>query len=150
LATIRALASALFILEETRRVNSKDQARRIYVLCIAKAKAKKTLTYGEVLLSLGYKGGVPGHAIRYGLELILIACGNLDLPKLSAIVVDKATGEPAVGGYAGSSWDKDAERIFNHKKWPDVSELDWEYVWIHRKELSKKYGTPGYWGASTY
>ena len=129
-------------------MNSKEQAKRIYVLCIAKAKLKKTLTYGEVLLSLGYKMGLPGYTIRYGLELVLIACGYLGLPMLTVIVVDQASGKPSAGGYAGSSWDKDAERAFNHKKWPDVSEIDWVYIWINRKELSKKYGTPDYWEPS--
>ena len=38
-----------------------------------------------------------------------------------------------------------SKSVFNIKKWPNVDEIDWEYVWDNRKELSEKYGTPGYW-----
>ena len=93
-------------------MHGREQARHIYDVCVHSAKMEKTLTYGEILLSLGYKNCVLGHAIRYGLELVLVACGNLELPRPTTIVVDQATGKPALCGYAGSSWDKDAELVF--------------------------------------
>ena len=106
-------------------MTSIKQAEKIYDLCVQSAKKQKTLTYGEVLQSLGYRKVVSGHAIRYGLELVLIACGDRKLPMLTAIVVNQSTGMPAQGGYAGSSWAKDIKKVFNHKhkKWPDVTTL---------------------------
>ena len=128
-------------------MKSLAQAKKIYELCVNSAKRGETLTYGEVLQSLGYKKGVSGNAIRYGLELVLIACADRDLPMLTAIVVNQSNGKPSQGGYVGPSWAKDIEKVFNHKKWPDVTVFAWEAVWDNRKELSKKYGTEGYWGA---
>jgi len=79
-------------------VDCKEQARRIYGLCVVRANTtKRTLTYGEVLYSLGYKKGVSGQAIRYGLELVLIACADSGLPKLTSIVVNKLSGSPSAG-----------------------------------------------------
>ena len=122
-----------------------EQAKRIYELCVASARTEKTLTYGEVLDSLGYKPGVSGHAIRYVLELTLIACANLGLPQLTSIVVNQATGRPSEGGYIGL-WEEEAQSVFNHQEWSYVDEVDWEYVWDNRKQLSDKHGTENYWG----
>jgi len=129
-------------------MKSSAQAKKIYELCVNSAKSGETLTYGEVLQSLGYRKGVSGNAIRYGLELVLIACADRALPMLTAIVVNQANEEPTPAGYAGSSWAKDRDKVFNHKKWPDVTTFAWRAVWDDRKELSKKYGTEGYWGAN--
>lgn len=128
-------------------MDSKEQARKIYELCIAKANAtKNTLTYGEVLKVLGYKKGVSGQAIRYGLELVLIACADSRLPILTSIVVNQLTGSPSAGKYPDKSWEKEAQRVFSHDEWPDVDEIDWKYIWENRKKLSDKHGTSGYWG----
>ena len=56
-----------------------EQAKRIYKLCVSRANSQNTLTYGELLKSLGYQQGVSGQTIRYGLELVLIACGKMSL-----------------------------------------------------------------------
>lgn len=131
---------------ELETVDCKEQARKIYGLCIAKANAtKNTLTYGEVIEALGYKKGVSGQAIRYGLELVLIACANSGLPILTSIIVNQLTGSPSAGEYPDKSWEKEAQRVFSHKEWPNVDEIDWKYIWDNRKRLSDKHGTPGYW-----
>lgn len=128
-------------------MNCREQAKKIYSICIAKANTNKnTLTYGEVLKALGYKKGVSGQAIRYGLELVLIACADSGLPRLTSIVVNQLTAIPSAGEYPGGSWKKEAERVFSHKEWPEVDEIDWKYIWKNRKMLSDKHGTPGYWG----
>ena len=128
-------------------MDSKEQARKIYEFCIANLKTKKNLlTYGEVLKALGYKKGVSGQAIRFGLELVLIGCADSELPILTSIVVNQLTGSPSAGEYPDKSWENEAQRVFSHKKWPDVDEIDWEYIWANRKKLSEKFGTPGYWG----
>ena len=118
-------------------MHSMEQARKIYEICI---KAKRTITYQEILKSLGYEEGVSGNAIRYGLELALIACADKSLPKLTSIVVNKSTGKPSPKGLTIDS------SVFDQKEWPAVNEIDWKYVWDKRKQLSHKYGTPGYWG----
>lgn len=123
-----------------------DQAKRIYRICVERANAKRTVTYGEILNLLGYKNGVPGHAIRYGLELVLIACGDRGLPALTCIVVNDATGKPAEGGHPKATWEKDVQATFNQKEWPDMDDTDWSHVWKNRKMLSSRYGTLGYFG----
>ena len=128
-------------------MDCKEQARKIYELCIANAKAtKNTLTYGEILKTLEYKKGVSGQAIRYGLALVLIACADSGLPILTSIVVNQSTGRPTAGEFPYKSWGKEAQRVFSHKDWPDVNEIDWKDIWENRKRLSDKHGTPGYWG----
>jgi hypothetical protein len=126
-------------------MNSVAQAKQIYQLCVDSAMASRTLTYGAVLNSLGYDRGVPGYAIRYGLELVLIACRDRELPGLTSIVVNESTGRPSVGGYPQDRWDGDVQGVFAHQKWPPVDEVDWEYVWKNRRQLSNMHGTPGYW-----
>lgn len=65
-------------------MNCREQAKKIYELCVSRANAtKKTMTYGEVLNALGYEKKVSGHAIRHGLELVLIACADSGLPDLT-------------------------------------------------------------------
>ena len=122
-------------------MNSKEQAKRIYVLCVASAKAKETLTYGAVLNSLGYRNGVPGHAIRYGLELVLLACAVKGLPKLTSIVVNQSTGKPSPVVLPIDS------NVFDQKEWPPVYNIDWDDIWDNRKQLSNKHSTPGYFGS---
>lgn len=128
-------------------MDSKEQARKIYELCITNLNdTKNLLTYGEVLKALGYKKGVSGQAIRFGLELVLISCADSGLPILTSTVVNQLTGSPSAGEYPNKSWEKEAQRVFSHKDWPDVDEIDWKYIWENRKKLSNKFGTPGYWG----
>ncbi len=130
-------------------MNSKEQAKRIYKLCVASSRVGNTLEYGEVIDALGYQQGVSGQAIRYGLELVLITCANMGLPLLTSIVVNQSTGEPSDGGHPNEAgpWDLEVQRVFNHQEWPDVDEIDWEYIWDNRKRLSTRHGTPGYWGS---
>ncbi|MFZ5562930.1 MAG: hypothetical protein ACOZBW_02685 [Thermodesulfobacteriota bacterium] len=128
-------------------MNCKTQAKKIYPLCVTRAKTMKSpLTYGEVLRALGYRKGVSGNAIRYGLELVLVACAERKLPILTAIVVNNSSGTPSAGEYPDNSWEKEAPKVFAHDRWPSVETIDWEYVWKNRRELSDKYGTKGYWG----
>ena len=122
----------------------REQASAIYKLCVASAKKKQTLRYGEVLDALGYPKNVPGHVIRYGLELLLIACAHLGLPILASLVVNASTGSPSPPP-PGKSWDDEINKSFAHDNWPPVDEIDWDHFWRHRRELSAKYGTPGYW-----
>ena len=129
-------------------MDCKEQARKIYEFCSSKAHIiDNTLTYGEVLKALGYQKGVSGQAIRYGLELVLIACADSGLPILTSIVVNQSTGSPSAGEYPDNSWEKEAQKVFSHKEWPDVDEIDWQYIWENRKRLSDKHGTPGYWSS---
>lgn len=127
-------------------MTSIEQAIRIYVLCVDSANHQRTLTYGEVLNFLGYANNVRGHAIRYGLELVLIACIDRGLPRLTAIVVNNGTGRPAEGGYPQYRWEEDVQSVFAHQEWPPVDEIDWAYVWMNRKMLSNRHTTPGYFG----
>ena len=138
---------------EEGTVDCREQARKIYELCVIRANTTQTtFTYGEVLSALGYQKGVPGHAIRYGLELVLIACVDGGLPILTSIVVNQSTRSPTPATPTGectnnsrNSWEKEAQKVFSHAKWPDVDEIDWDYVWENRHSLSDKHGIRGYW-----
>lgn len=123
-------------------MNCKDQAKEIYEICV---KTKKCLSYEEVLNSLGYEKGVSGQAIRYGLELVLIACASRGLPRLTSVIVNQSTGCPSAGNYPGGSWEREAQRVFNYKKWHNANKINWEDVWNNRIQLSDEYGTKGYW-----
>ena len=127
-------------------MNCIQQAEKIYEVCVINAKAGTTVTYREVLNRLGYGPGVSGQAIRYGLELTWIACIDCDLPSLTSIVVNSTTGEPS-SGYSVDDWKKDAQKVFKQREWPNADEIDWDFVWENRKELSNKYGTRGYWSS---
>ena len=127
-------------------MDCREQAKKVYEVCVIRANSiKSTMAYGEVLDALGYNKGVSGQAIRYGLELVLIACAMSGLPILTSIVVNKSSGSPSAGQYPEKSWKNEAQKVFNHDHWPDVDEINWEYAWMNRKKLSDKYGTPGYW-----
>jgi hypothetical protein len=134
-------------------VDCKEQAKKIYELCVTRANTTQNIfTYREILNALGYKKGVSGQAIRYGLELVLIACVDSGLPILTSIVVNQSTGSPSpptpTGEYPDNSynsWKKQAQKVFSHVEWPDVDEIDWEYVWENRHNLSDKHGIRGYW-----
>lgn len=122
-----------------------QQAVKIYEVCVKNAKLGKKLTYRDVLDYLGYGERVQGHSIRYGLELAWIACAYSKLPILTSIVVNQGTGEPSASGYSVADWEKDAQKVFKQKEWPRVDDIDWDYVYKHRAELSNIHGTRGYW-----
>jgi hypothetical protein len=128
---------------EVKIMRSIEQAKKIYEICVTNAKAGTTLTYGEALTYLGYPRGVSGNAIRYGIELAWIAYSNL--PILTSIVVKEATGKPSTG-YPLDNWKNDTKRVFNQQEWPLIDDIDWDYVWKNRKELSNAHATRGYFG----
>ncbi len=125
-------------------MHSKEQANKIYGICVAKAKAGKTLTYREMLDSIGYGPRVRGNAIRYGLELISVACAYSKLPNLTSIIVEDATGQPSTG-YHPENLKNDQQMVFNHQEWHAVDNIDWDHVWENRIKLSDKHGTRNYW-----
>ncbi len=126
-------------------MHSIQQAKKIYEVCMLNAKAGKKVTYREVLNSLGYSSGVRGYAIKYGLELVWIACAISSLPILTSIVINKDSREPTAKGFQIPDWKEEAQKAFSNKHWPNVDEIDWEYIWQNRKQLSNRYATRGYW-----
>uniref|UniRef100_UPI00405635D1 hypothetical protein n=1 Tax=Candidatus Electrothrix sp. TaxID=2170559 RepID=UPI00405635D1 len=127
-------------------MDSIQQAKKIYEVCVLAAKEGKTITYREVMKYLGYNEGVPGHAIRYGLEIAWIGCSHYKLPIITSIVVNDATGEPSSTGFSVSDWKEFAQKVLDRTDWPPVDEIDWNYIWENRRVLSDTYGTRGYWG----
>lgn len=128
-------------------MKSLQQAKKIYEVCVINAEAGNTVTYRKILDYLGYDVGVSGHAIRYGLEITWLACSCMELPMLTSIVVNASTGAPTPSGYPLQSWKKDAQKVFEYNDWPHVDDIEWDYIWNNRKELSRKYGEDGYWGS---
>ena len=126
-------------------MNCIEQAKKIYEICVVNAKAKKFLTYREVLDYLGYKPRVRGHAIKFGLELTWIACADANLPKLTSIVVNKTTRKPTESGFPHATWENDTQRVFNHQDWPSVDGINWDNVYENRIRLSNTHATSGFW-----
>lgn len=122
-----------------------EQAQKIYVICVESTKDGSLITYKEVLDKLGYGPRVSGHAIRYGLELVWIACAHTKQPILTSIIVNKRTGAPNPDGYSVESWKNDAVKVMKCNKWLHVDQIDWDYIWANRAELSDKHATRGYW-----
>jgi hypothetical protein len=112
-------------------MDSIEQAQKIYALCVGAAKMGKTLKYREVLDHLGYKPRATGQVIRSGLKLAGKACAEKKLPKLTCIIVTKASGKPSKE-YQPELWEKDVKIVFCHKDWPSVHDIDWQYIWDHR------------------
>jgi hypothetical protein len=126
-------------------MDCKERAKKIYEICVTNAKAGKILTYREVLNFLGYRPIVPGHAIKFALELTWIACAYSNLPILTSIIVNKATRKPSGGYSRPEEWQNDVQKVFNHQEWPTVDDINWDYVWENRRELSTTHRTRGYW-----
>jgi len=112
-------------------MHSIEQAQNIYNLCVGAAKMAKTLTYREVLDHLGYKPRATGKVIRSGLKLAGKACADKKLPKLTCIIVTKASSRPSKE-YPTELWEKDVQSVFGHKNWPSIDEIDWQYIWDNR------------------
>lgn len=126
-------------------MKSTEQAIKIYERCVGAAAKGEALSYRDILDHLGYGSRVQGHAIRYGLELVWIACAHHKIPLLTAIIVSKSTGEPNGEGFSVEDWRLEAKRVFEYQSWPSSSEIDWIFVWDNRVDLSEAHGTRGYW-----
>jgi hypothetical protein len=127
-------------------MTSISQAKKIFEICVKYARRGKKITYGQVLSSLGYKKGVSGYAIRYGLELLWITCSHSKIPILTSIVVNNNTHEPTTSGFNIENWEEEVKKVYEFEEWPKAGKIDWDYVWKNRKKLSDEYGTRGYWG----
>jgi len=121
-----------------------EQAKRLYVISVESAKRHSLLTYEESLTILGYGAGVHEDALTDGLKLLLIACLTSGLPPLTSILVSKDERSSSVTIDPIDQWSSDIQGIFNYTTWPEVEEIDWNYVWDNRKQLSDIHGTRGY------
>lgn len=119
-------------------MNAVEQAAIIYPLLIKRAQVRTTATYGEVNAALGYKGNASGHAIRAGMDLIVLYCKEAGTPQLTSMIVNKNTGEPTDAYAYGEGEDipKEHSRCYEHDWEP---EIDYTAVWDRRFELRKKY-----------
>jgi hypothetical protein len=69
---------------------------------------------------------------------------NRTLLILTSVVVNKMTGCPSAGNYP-DGWEKETQKVFDHKNWRNANKINWEDVYKNRVQLSEKYGTKGYW-----
>ena len=119
-------------------MNAVEQASIIYPLLVKHSNDRSVVTYGEVNAALGYKGNASGHAIRAGMDLIVLYCKEYDLPQLTSLIVNKKSGEPTEG-YAygeGENILEEHMKCFNHK-WELT--IDYTTIWDQRFELRKKF-----------
>lgn len=87
-----------------------DAVARMRPFLIDEAKARSTVTYGELVTSLRLPCAPKG----LGRLLVLLSedCDRRDEPTLAAIVVTQATGE--VGAGYGSGAQSDREALFDY------------------------------------
>ena len=115
-----------------------EQASIIYPLLVKYRNDRSVITYGEVNSALGYKGNASGHAIRAGMDLIVLYCKEYGLPQLTSLIINKNSGEPTEG-YAygeGENISEEHMKCFNHK-WELT--IDYTTIWDQRFELRKKF-----------
>ncbi len=120
-------------------MNSVEQASIIYPLLVRKCGEQNTVTYSEINAALGYKGNASGHAIRAGMDLIVLYCKENNLPQLTSLIINKKSGVPTEG-YAygdGENILEEHKKCFNQKWEP---EIDYTATWDSRFELREKYG----------
>ena len=76
------------------------QAQQIWLILMAFAMTKKppsqpkTMTYGELALTMGYDDTRAGHTLGRQLGIVGQYCVQNDLPPLNVIVVNQETGMP--------------------------------------------------------
>jgi len=120
-------------------MNAIEQAEIIYPLLLSKVKSKETVTYGEINSALGYKGNASGHAIRPGMDLIVLYCKDSVFPQLTSLIVNKSSGVPT-DGYAygdGENIPDEHSKCFNHQ-WE--ASFDYKGIWARRFEIRKRWG----------
>lgn len=113
-----------------------EQATIIYPLLVQSAKTGCTLTYREVNDSLGYKNNASGHAIRPGMDLIVLYCKDAGYPQLTSLIVNKNSGKPTEGYAYGSGENIPDEhsKCFKHQ-WERF--FNYKEIWDRRVELRK-------------
>lgn len=79
--------------------NWEQKASILWPALVDAAKSRTTVHYGDIAPLIGYQ---PSFAlpVRYSLGLIQNYCWDNDIPKLTAVVVSKVSGEPG-SGFAG-------------------------------------------------
>lgn len=120
-------------------MNAVEQASIIYPLLVGCCKKNKPgITYGEMNSALGYKGNASGHAIRAGMDLIVLYCMKNGVPMLTSLIINGKSGVPTEGYAYGEGENVSEEHIkcFN-RKWE--STIDYEVIWDQRFELRKKF-----------
>ena len=86
---------------------------QVWMILVAAARLRQTLTYGDLADALGVKG--PGGVFAKILGRIYNYCLQEGLPLLTVIVVNKQTGRPGwEKGYADVDTDDERERVFRH------------------------------------
>jgi hypothetical protein len=120
-------------------MNAIEQAEIMYPLLVKHAKMKTLTTYGEINKALGYRDNASGHAIRAGMDLIVLYCKEANYPQLTSLIVNKGSGEPTEGYAYGAGEDipNEHSKCFKHQ-WKES--FDYKGIWDRRFVLRKKYG----------
>lgn len=106
--------------------NWPERALQMWIILVACAHNRQTLTYSHLAERIGYKDVRP---IGQVLDYIWHYCNQHDLPPLTGIVVNKNTGLP--GGGMGDYTLADQETVFSFNWYnvipPSPDELDAAY-----------------------
>lgn len=100
-------------------------AREVLPLLIEKAKARETITYGDLAYKFEIEAyGAPMSPMLGSIVTTLYELGQKwqeDLPHLTALVVKSGTGYPSFPpGTSNEVFDAEFERIYNYPKWDAV------------------------------
>ena len=89
-----------------------QRALQIWALLVCAARERKTYTYGEVAGILGWKGA--GVMAQF-LDPVMRYCEHHDLPPLTTLVVNQATGLPGEGLSTVGDVNADREKVFGYE-----------------------------------
>ena len=115
-----------------------EQAKRLYVICVENASIGSLVTYRDALSSLGYGSKVSEGALSDGLKLLWLTCIHSGIPSPAPIIVSNISDE-AVNERRAS----EIQKVFDYVAWPEVEEIDWDYVWENRAELYEQHSFGG-------
>lgn len=101
-----------------------SRALQIWLILIAKAHNRQTITYGMLADMMGFKGaGMLGGILDY----IMKYCDQNQLPPLTVLVENKETGKPGSGLTTIADSNKDRLAVFDYNWFnvipPTIEEL---------------------------
>ena len=88
-----------------------QRAMQVWMILVAAAHDRRTLTYGHVADLLRFEGA---GVLAQTLGLIMTHCHRKGLPPLTILVVNQQTGLPGEGLTTIENLNQDREAVFNH------------------------------------
>ena len=108
------------------------RALQIWQILISKATNRQTLTYTELAKTMHLGGPFGPLSLKNYLDPVMSYCQVNNLPPLTIIVVNKATGEPGSGLSGLNNLNKDREAVFNYDWFGIIPPTPTEFEATHK------------------